>query len=284
MSQARIYDQSIKQNDLELEKQATQIDIPHKRKIIKYIEYKSSSKILTTQKNQFYLDDFIDDFEPETVCIQDKDNIASIPIIFTSNLSQLSNFKGQNINYNKNNYSYQTFKPYAVDSVQTEYDSLGVESNHSLTIIDPQVSEKSLPTHIKTPSHQELKKKSTSSTILPTLTISAIISTLDSVTNRLNSTYFALAEINHLNPMAIYNKYLKIATNEKEVLNIRDATIRGILKLSQKYSIFRTEEMKKKTLLFAAIDQKRYPNQQEGPFLNAQSKLQLTAPQPATKC
>ncbi|KAB8040350.1 hypothetical protein GCL60_00095 [Silvanigrella paludirubra] len=62
---------------------------------------------------------------------------------------------------------------------------------------------------------------------------------------------FAISESNHLNPIATYDKYLKIALNEKEVLNIRDAAIRGILKLSQKYSLFRTEEMKKKTLLFA---------------------------------
>lgn len=61
----------------------------------------------------------------------------------------------------------------------------------------------------------------------------------------------ALAESNHNNPQTIYEKFTKIALNEKEILNVRDAAVRGILTLSKKYTMFRTEEIKKKIIEFS---------------------------------
>jgi aminopeptidase N len=66
------------------------------------------------------------------------------------------------------------------------------------------------------------------------------------------ASYFsALAESNHKNPQFIYEKFKKIALDDKEILSSRDAAIRGILALSKKYTTLRTEEMKKKIIEFS---------------------------------
>ncbi len=67
----------------------------------------------------------------------------------------------------------------------------------------------------------------------------------------LSSYFSALAESNHITPESIYGKLTKIALNDKEILSVRDAAIRGVLTLSKKYTTIRTEEMKKKIIEFS---------------------------------
>ncbi|APJ04143.1 M1 family aminopeptidase [Silvanigrella aquatica] len=61
----------------------------------------------------------------------------------------------------------------------------------------------------------------------------------------------AIADSYHNNPFLIFEFLSKIAIQEKELLNTRDAAIRGILSLCKKQSSFRTDEMKKKIMDFS---------------------------------
>lgn len=61
----------------------------------------------------------------------------------------------------------------------------------------------------------------------------------------------SLANTINYNYENFHDKLIKISLNENENLNIREAAIKGILTLSKKYSFFRTDNMKEKTINFS---------------------------------
>ena len=160
---------------------------------------------------------------------------SSLPADVTQNIPE--NFLKEIFKSNNKEHSY--FKYIAAQCICTKFKS---KDNFNL-IIDWLKNEESY--HVKNASYHMISEKSPqySYDILNQIEEKNIFSYASYLSS--------LADSNHINPKLFYEKLIKIALNEKEILDARVSAIKGIHTLSKNYTFFRSEEMKKKIIEFS---------------------------------